>query len=261
MSDISRRKFLKASVVGVGVGVAVDGCSNEGEPPSTPGGPSGGARPPVSGSPTPPPPSTGTPPPTETPPPAPPTAPPPAGMGPPPGNMPPGAMGPTGMPLRALGQTGLMVSIVGFGSGSQYLGAPEPDGRPPDQPRGRARHQLLRHRHQLRRRTQPATARQIPRPDVPQPDRARQQGARPHRRGGQAAARPEPHQPQDRPDRHPALPRHRDPGSRSTGSWPRVVPTRLCNGPRNRGSSASSVSPVTPAAPCSSRRSGGSSPT
>jgi aryl-alcohol dehydrogenase-like predicted oxidoreductase len=134
MSDISRRKFLKASVVGVGVGVAVEGCSSDGAPPAGSGPmtsappPGSGGRPPVEGPGAPPaqptPPGTGgAPPPTEQPPP-PPTGPPPV-MQPPPGGMPPGSMGPAGMPLRALGNTGLMVSIVGFGSGSQYLGAPE----------------------------------------------------------------------------------------------------------------------------------------
>ena len=39
--------------------------------------------------------------------------------------MPPEAIGPGGMPLRALGKTGLMVSIVGFGTGSQYVTASE----------------------------------------------------------------------------------------------------------------------------------------
>ena len=46
---------------------------------------------------------------------------------PPMGPMPPSMMGTAGMPLRALGNTGLMVSIVGFGSGSQYLRASEAD--------------------------------------------------------------------------------------------------------------------------------------
>jgi uncharacterized protein len=128
MSDFSRRKFLKASVVGVGVGVAVEGCGSEGASP--PGGqmtsgappPPAGGRPPVEVPGTPP--AGMQPPPTEPPGQPPPSVPPP-GMGPPPGVMPPGAMGPAGMPQRMLGRTGLMVSIVGFGSGSQYLGAPE----------------------------------------------------------------------------------------------------------------------------------------
>jgi uncharacterized protein len=135
MSDISRRKFLEASVVGVGVGVAVGGCSGDGTSPP-PGGqtaepgtmPPGGGRPPSPvegpGAPPaqPPPSGAGTPPPATT---EPPPAGPPPGMQPPPGGMPPGAIGPGGMPQRALGRTGLMVSIVGFGCGSQYLGSPD----------------------------------------------------------------------------------------------------------------------------------------
>jgi uncharacterized protein len=146
MSDISRRKFLKASVVGVGVGVAIEGCgSGEGEPgpagaPATPGAaapmpPGEGALPPGGANPSPegPPPPAGMgqppaqpqPPATGTPPDPGQAPPPPPGMMPPPGKMPPGAVGPAGMPQRALGKTGLMVSIVGFGSGSQYLRASE----------------------------------------------------------------------------------------------------------------------------------------
>ncbi len=128
MSDISRRKFLKASVVGVGVGVAVEGCGESGSPPA--GSPSAaepaapppfGGRPPIEGPSSPPaPPPAGMEPPPASAPPAPPAA-----MPPPPTGMPPQAMGPAGMPQRALGNTGLMVSIVGFGCGSQYLGASE----------------------------------------------------------------------------------------------------------------------------------------
>ena len=152
MSDISRRKFLKASVVGVGVGVTVEGCERRGRaarrrgstrqpgapaPHATrragampaPGGP-GIAAPAAAHRPA----GMGAQPPRAQPPsrradsrpriPA--SAPPPARRcSPPPGKMPPGAMGPAGMPQRALGKTGLMVSIVGFGSGSQYLRASE----------------------------------------------------------------------------------------------------------------------------------------
>jgi uncharacterized protein len=136
MSDFTRRKFLKASVVGVGVGV-VDACGqdgSEGQPPApgeqpVPTPPASGMNP-APGAPPPPPAGMGTQPPAQ--PPAP-TAPdpgaqppaPPPGTQPPPGTMPPGMMGTAGMPLRALGKTGLMVSIVGFGSGSQYLRANE----------------------------------------------------------------------------------------------------------------------------------------
>jgi uncharacterized protein len=149
MSEFSRRKFLKASVVGVGVGVTVEGCGGEGEPPAPaeptpPGAPSpmspGPGAPPAPGagnpspegmSPPAQPPGTGAQPPAPQPPAGqPPTDPgqtPPPGMRPPPGKMPPGQMGPAGMPQRALGNTGLMVSIVGFGSGSQYLRASEAD--------------------------------------------------------------------------------------------------------------------------------------
>jgi uncharacterized protein len=149
MSDFSRRKFLKASVVGVGVGVTVEGCGGDGEPaapgePPAPGAPSpmppgaGPAPAPGAGNPAPegmsPPAGMGAQPPAPQPPPPggqQPTDPgqtppaPPPGMRPPPGKMPPGQMGPAGMPQRALGKTGLMVSIVGFGSGSQYLRASE----------------------------------------------------------------------------------------------------------------------------------------
>jgi uncharacterized protein len=136
MSDISRRKFLKASVVGVGVGVAVDGCGGDSPPEGTmtPGAPPPppGMNPAPGGPPPAPPPGMETQPPAPPagqPPPDPgqPQPPPPPGMTPPPGKMPPGMMGTAGMPLRALGKTGLMVSIVGFGSGSQYLRASEAD--------------------------------------------------------------------------------------------------------------------------------------
>jgi uncharacterized protein len=143
MSDISRRKFLKASVVGVGVGV-VEGCGSDGqpaagmppgtdEPPGTPPGvganPAPGAMPPPQPTPGQPPAGAAQPPAGSGSPPAQPPEPgqppPPPGMQPPPGKMPPGMMGPAGMPQRALAKTGLMVSIVGFGSGSQYLRASE----------------------------------------------------------------------------------------------------------------------------------------
>jgi uncharacterized protein len=148
MSDLSRRKFLKASVVTVGVAGAAEGCGGDGAAPASmpPGAPDPGRSPP---SPTPspsPPPMTGSSPPPMTgtqPPPMtgttpgttppttmptqPPTSPPPMMMPPPMGPMPPSTMGAGGMPMRALGKTGLMVSIVGFGSGSQYLRASEAD--------------------------------------------------------------------------------------------------------------------------------------
>jgi uncharacterized protein len=162
MSELSRRGFIRASVVGVGVGAAVvEGCSGEegmapgGQPPPGAGNPQpppptgGGGQPPMGTDPpgmpptnpppgmqppptNPPPgmqpptnPPPGMQPPTNPPPTNPPPTNPPPGMMPPPGAMPPGGMGPAGMPLRALGKTGLMVSIVGFGSGSQYLRASE----------------------------------------------------------------------------------------------------------------------------------------
>ncbi len=153
--NFPRRKFLKASVIGVGVASASCG---EGE--SAPGNAGGGATPgmppsqggsqppgmqPTGMSPTgmqpagmqpagppPAPPAGPGPAPTTPPGPAgPPAAPPamPPGMTPMPplGPMPMTMTGDAGMPMRALGKTGQMVSIVGFGSGSQYLRASEVD--------------------------------------------------------------------------------------------------------------------------------------
>src|SRR5688572_863316 len=135
MSDLSRRKFLKASVAGVGTTAAIAGCddgSGAGSKPPPSRGTSPEMEPPVTQPPAMQPPAQ---PPTMQPPttqpPAtqpPPTMQPPPVMQPPPTEgMPPGMMGTAGMPLRALGKTGLMVSIVGFGSGSQYLRATEAD--------------------------------------------------------------------------------------------------------------------------------------
>jgi aryl-alcohol dehydrogenase-like predicted oxidoreductase len=125
MSEISRRDFLRASVVGAGAVVAAEGCGDGGPGAGSSGTPPDpsptGTRPPSA------PPGAGTPPPTDpivTQPPTQPTTPP-AMMPPPTGPMPPSTMGTAGMPLRALGKTGVMVSIVGFGSGSQYLRAGE----------------------------------------------------------------------------------------------------------------------------------------
>lgn len=146
MSDFTRRRFLKGSMVGVGVTTTVAGCNDDGstassppprhteDPVTPPGPPSGGGQPPapMGMNPGTNPPPTMQPPPTGNPPPGmqqpPPNMPPPPAMEPPPmTGMPPTMMGTAGMPLRALGKTGLMVSIVGFGSGSQYLRASEAD--------------------------------------------------------------------------------------------------------------------------------------
>jgi uncharacterized protein len=156
MSDLSRRKFLKASVVGATAATAVsgsEGCGGDGAaPPAAPPSNPSPSRPtpsPMTGSPSPSPspsPTTGGQQPPMTNPPGtggsggqqPPTTmptqppgmqpPPPGMMMPPPmGPMPPSMMGSAGMPMRAVGNTGLMVSIVGFGSGSQYLRATEAD--------------------------------------------------------------------------------------------------------------------------------------
>jgi len=137
MSDLSRRKFLRASVVGVGTTAAIAGCDEGGNAgPGSRRPPSGGESPPVEQPPTIQPPTTMPPttqppttmPPTTQPPTTmPPTTQPPVMQPPPMTGMPPAMMGTAGMPLRALGKTGLMVSIVGFGSGSQYLRASEAD--------------------------------------------------------------------------------------------------------------------------------------
>jgi uncharacterized protein len=140
MAEISRRGFLKVSIAGVGV--AGGACGGDDRPPgSAPGGSSvdpdqTSGRPPAgsgSGAPpaqTQPPPGQTQPPPGQTqPPPQPPptqTMPPgqtpaqPPGQQPPPSEVKPGAM-----PTRMLGNTGLQISVVGFGGGSRYLMAGE----------------------------------------------------------------------------------------------------------------------------------------
>jgi uncharacterized protein len=141
MSEISRRGFLKASVVGVGATAAV-GCG-EGGAPGEPGGATPASATPSNPAPTNPAPTNPAPtnpaptnPAPANPAPANPapgnTTQPPSmsmtttPMGPPPmAPMPSEMTGTGGMPLRALGKTGLMVSVVGFGSGSQYLAAAE----------------------------------------------------------------------------------------------------------------------------------------
>jgi uncharacterized protein len=129
MRQFSRRGFLKVSVAGVGLaGCAGGGDDGQGmrpaapgePPPSTPppSPPPGGMSPPNTAPPTSNPPGQTTQPPGQTT--QPPTTQPPA-TEPPPATQPPA--GP--MLLRPLGATGLMVSAVGFGGGSQFLRAGE----------------------------------------------------------------------------------------------------------------------------------------
>ena len=154
MRDISRRRFLKASVAGVGLAGVGCGAGSEGVPgqggtappggnnpdPTPPSGqPPGGGQPPMGGpSPMggqPPtggqPPAGGQPPTGAQPPQGTPTQPPPGSE---PNNPPPSTpttpqppvQQPNGpMLMRPLGNTGLMISAVGFGGGSRYLMAGE----------------------------------------------------------------------------------------------------------------------------------------
>jgi uncharacterized protein len=157
MRDISRRRFLKTSA-GVGL-VGVAGCGGAGgdgstpgpggtpppgaspgepppmgssppaNPPPTGGGgqpPAGGGQPPAGGGPPPAgnmPPQTTNPPPQTTQPPPQTTNPPPPTTNPPPPQTEPPRAGT--MLMRPLGNTGLMISVVGFGGGSRYLMAGE----------------------------------------------------------------------------------------------------------------------------------------
>jgi aryl-alcohol dehydrogenase-like predicted oxidoreductase len=144
MRDISRRRFLKASVAGVGLagvgcGAGTDGTPGQGgtvppagNSPDPMPPPSGGGQPPMGGQP----PTggqspTGGQPPGNQPPQTTPTQPPPGSEpnNPPPTNpttpQPPVEQPKGPMLMRPLGNTGLMISAVGFGGGSRYLMAGE----------------------------------------------------------------------------------------------------------------------------------------